>query len=147
MFTGNKSRIYCSEDCQKTAKNKADRERYRKRAETLGKKQCVGCGTVYLPRHADQKYCCKKCAAKYVDTRPTKEKEKDWVRIRVTKSPEGVYPQMLPVVGRQYRAIRFVSGNMGRFGYLIPGIGRFGLLLRDDEAEVVCEDGQEEIER
>lgn len=115
--------VYCTKKCGKEAAARRDKE-WKKRALEKGR-NCPICGTWFRPKSAADIFCSEEC-----------ENQRDaWVQIRVTGVLEGLKPEMQPVIGKTYRAKRHVSLKSGF--YLIPEIGKYGIVIRLDEAEEV----------
>lgn len=59
----------------------------------------------------------------------------NWVKICITR-PLNVHPEMEPKIGGVYTAKRLV-GQCDRLSYIIPEIGKYGLLVRMEECKEV----------
>lgn len=100
---------------------------------------CAYCGKVTPKTTGRKKYCSKNCKDKAGKERKLAQsqvekakeaRETELVHIRIEREV-GVEPDMQPEVGKVYRAKK-IPGKTG-FSYLIPGIGKYGLLVRDKE--------------
>ena len=109
-------------------------------ASTIEKK-CAYCGKTFFTYSDKIRYCNKSCSAHGRKTqygRPSKERESEIVRIRITRPLECVYPEMQPKVGGVYSAEKNDSGEFKKF-YVIRGIGKYGVVVRNDECEELNE--------
>lgn len=107
----------------------------------MEKKICKVCGKAFAPKKKAQEYCGKSCAAygrarvrkERKDATPMGKREKDLVRVRITKMVP-VFPEMRPRVGGVYMAerVRQKRGSGGMF-YVIREIGTMGLVVRENE--------------
>lgn len=129
-------RKYCSTQCKRMAEKQLAKERWQKAQAKIPKRECEWCGELYAPRYKTQRFCNRTCSTRYRATgmwRNNQLKSKE-VMLIVTKEVP-VHPQMKPEVGKVYQG-KECWAQSGRV-YIISEIGKYGLLLREDEAKVV----------
>lgn len=134
-FGGN-GRKYCSRQCRALAEKRLAKERYQKTQAQAPKKECEWCGKQYVPKYKTQRFCSRNCSTRYRATglwKTNQLKSKEILLIVTKEVP--VHPQMKPKVGKVYLG-KECWAQSGRV-YIIPEIGKHGLLLREDEAKVV----------
>lgn len=133
-------RRYCTDDCCDEARKIRAAARYK----NIALKVCEHCGRRYKPTHKEQKYCSRACGGREYNKNYQKRKVEPMreCRVLITREVE-VDPEMRPVVGKNYRAFRpaFKSAQLQAGFYIIPEIGKYGLIVRDNECREVNEDG------
>ena len=134
-FCGN-ARKYCSKKCRAEADKQRAREKAKEKQAQIQKRECEWCGKLYAPRYKTQRFCSRYCSTRYRaagmwKTNQLKSKE---VLLIVTKEVP-VHPQMKPEVGKVYQG-KECWAQSGRV-FIIPEIGKYGLLIRENEAKVV----------
>lgn len=129
----NRNQRFCCLSCA----SKAEAERRPKKRPMRELRFCPVCGKE-VPNRANQIYCSRDCAKEAAkreprDTTPMGKREKDLVRVRITKTVP-VFPEMRPRVGGVYMAerVRQKRGSGGMF-YVIREIGPMGLVVRENE--------------
>lgn len=129
----NRNQLYCCPSCA----SKANAERRMQRSTTQEPRFCPVCGKE-VPNRTNQIYCSRDCAKEAAkreprDTTPMGKREKDLVRVRITKTVP-VFPELRPRLGDVYTAerVRQKRGSGGMF-YVIREIGPMGLVVRENE--------------
>lgn len=125
---------YCSEACKKEAAKSA----YETWKQRQPERVCVVCGQTYHQTNNGQLYCGRECRIKAGNDQRQKKREEmeqigtegKQIRLRVTR-PVGVYPELMPKVGQIYDGI--CKGQT----LIIPEIGRHGLIVYEDEVEIL----------
>ena len=125
---------FCSDACKK-AGAQAAYDAWRQRQP---EKVCLICGKTYHQRNNGQLYCGPECRVKAGYEQRLKKQEEmgeDWnvgkaIRLRVIR-PIGVYPELMPKVGKIYDGV--CKGQT----LIIPEIGRHGLIVYQDEVEIL----------
>lgn len=121
---------YCGISCAAAARE----ERNRRRRESPVDKVCPICGKEFRAT-LHQIYCSRACAgkgAKHRDNTPVGEREKKLVHIRITKEIP-VFPALRPPVGGVYEAEEKTGDRNGERFYVVRGIGKYGIIVRQDE--------------
>lgn len=118
-----------SKHCSIYCKNKYASDRAKERmAETLKEAEvCIICGRHFIRKHPGQKICSEKC----------RQEANAEVTIRITKPGNGLLPEMQPQVGKTYRARRIPRIGDGGVMYIVPGFGKYGVILKEEEAETI----------
>lgn len=133
---------YCSEECRKEGMRAIGRENYRKKiakqmnGEFVGIEFCKWCGRKFVASAYGQEYCSKMCA-KWGDQQGCDETAGEWVTIRITARLD-VYAEFQPDYRQTYWAKKML-GVGDKANYLIPEIGKYGLLVRETECREVAE--------
>lgn len=143
---------YCSDECRRKQKNLTTKE-YVLAHKTI-EKVCENCGKPYMAHREASRFCSKNCARnsqkvtaqKQSDPpNPCKSAPKEVIRevqtvnIRITKALP-VYDHLKPKVGAVYTAEKKHNAQYANQAiYIIPGIAKYGLLVREDECEEVIE--------
>lgn len=126
---------FCSEECGQIAR----RREYKQKIAKAPTRDCELCGQAFHPKYETQRFCCRMCARHYglAHKKPEKNQlqSRDVLLMVVKEIP--VSPPMRPRVGKIYEA-RECKGQGGTV-YIIPEIGRLGLIVRVDEAKVIEE--------
>lgn len=138
----NKGAVYCGSECR----NEARREQQRKPEQH--EKICRCCGQKFTAKRKDVLYCSSECrqeswlrncrakdAKKAAEAELTLEQRGEPVLLRITR-PVPVLPEMQPQVGKIYEG-RILTGETGVKTLLIPGFGKYGLIVRSGEAKIV----------
>ena len=109
---------------------------------------CKHCGKPFLSYTRNKVLCSEKCnseirrrcaqqriyKAKVAST--GKAPEKIMVKIKITE-PIDVFDSMRPGIGTMHTAEKIQSNYATMQNYIIPGIGKYGLLIRENECEEV----------
>lgn len=125
-------RTYCSDACMRKAKVK-------KKYRNLRTHVCQTCGKMFETPGYRVKYCSDACreqkkAELGFGQFARKEERGDRVLLRVKKEID-VVPALRPQVGKVYEGRRYWMDNHATL--VIPEIGKFGLIVRQDEVAVV----------
>lgn len=126
---------YCGPECKKIAEVQ---KREEKRAK-MPVSKCEQCGSEFFMTYKTQRFCSKACAAQHNREGKRKKGPKNQLRkketlVMVVKELP-VIMEMRPKVGKCYLAEECL-GQSGRV-YIIPEIGKYGLIVREDEAKVL----------
>lgn len=116
---------YCSTEC----KNEAKKIREQKIMEEIiaAGRTCVVCGKHFIPKDTKQRVCSDEC----------RQNQSAEVMIRILEPAAGLEPDMQPETGKIYRAKRFLNCNENNPFWVVPGFGKYGVILRVGEAEEV----------
>lgn len=125
-------RTYCSDECLRKAKVK-------KKYSSIYTHVCQACGRTFATRGYRVKYCSQACREqKKTEIGSSQFEQKkdrgDRVLLRIRKEIE-VFPELRPQVGKVYEGRRYWLENHATL--VIPEIGKFGLIVRQDEVTVV----------
>ena len=116
---------YCSIECR----NEARKIRDRKELEEIiaAGRVCVVCGQHFIPKDIKQRVCSEDC----------RKNANAEVQIRILRPGADLDPEMQPKVGKVYRAMRYLNCNENAPFWVVPGFGKYGVILRAGEAEEV----------
>lgn len=116
---------FCSDECKQQYRNE---QAQKKLEETLKQSVvCSVCGRHFIRTKQAQRICSEEC----------RKNAAGEVLVRIKKPGSGLNPEMQPEVGRTYKAKRIAKVNDTGVVYLVPGFGKYGVLIREEEAEVV----------
>ena len=116
---------FCSTECRNSYTNNRHRE---KMEETLKEAQvCVICGQHFIRKHTEQRICSQKC----------REDARAEVTIKIKTEHLGIFPEMQPEVGKPYKARRMPKCNDTGVVYVVPGFGKYGVMIKQEEAEEI----------
>lgn len=133
---------YCSADCCRKVENRRAIEA-RKLKSTI-EKRCAYCGKIFYTYSDHIRFCNKSCSAqgRKANNVPH-ERQFETVKIKITQHLP-VFPRMIPRVGAVYKAQKvFNAQYVNQTIYIIPDIGKYGLIVRESECEEVAEDVSE----
>ncbi len=119
-------RKYCSKECATAIK--AERKKAAMLEALQKGRKCIICGTHFIPAADKQWICSDACRKSAVDSE---------VFIRILRPSGSLKPEMQPVVGKIYKAKRGLGHNKQSIFWIIPGFGKFGVIIRAGEAEEV----------
>lgn len=116
---------YCSPEC-KDAMHEKRRQKMLEEVVAAGR-VCVVCGQHFIPKDIKQRVCSEAC----------RHNASEEVRIRVLTPGANLDPKMQPEVGKIYKAKRFLNCNENSAFWVVPGFGKYGVILRAGEAEEI----------
>lgn len=116
---------YCSAECKEAAQ-KAREQKELEEVVAAGR-VCTVCGRHFIPKDMKQRICSEEC----------RKNANQEVTIRILAPASNLDPGMQPKVGRTYRAKRFLNCNENNPFWVVPGFGKYGVILRVGEAEEV----------
>lgn len=144
ITSGPKNKKYCSLECCHESQMRKKAERRREERESLAAialkgRTCAWCKKKFDAKHVSQKYCGNRCKGLAWQGRPKKKTEQEftWTNIVVRGWINGMDPEMHPKLGKPYRAKKIKSMGKGGYMYIIPEIGKYGVLIRREECKEI----------
>lgn len=127
---------YCCEDCCKAA----EKQRVKDRIATMPDKACEQCGKLFKLAYPTKRFCSKECMGMHNLGKSQNRKaaetqmKREPVKLLVVR-PVPVRVEMMPTVGKIYEGLACWGKNC--VTYVIPEIGKYGLVVRENEVRVV----------
>ena len=116
---------YCDKECAeigRQSKNAAARK-----ADMEKGRNCIVCGKWFIPQNSKDRICSEECS----------QSANAECTIRIRKAGAGLRPDMQPKVGQIYKATRCLNCNGNGKFYIVPGFGKFGVIIKHNEAEEI----------
>lgn len=117
---------YCCQACCRDAVKKREREKTRERL-SRGRK-CVICGEHFVPASDKEWICSNRCRETACEGE---------VYIKIIRPGNGLRQDMQPTVGKIYKARRGLTHNQQSIFWIVPGFGKYGVIIRSGEAREV----------
>ena len=121
---GNKAQ-YCNKECLAVVRRNRTLEK-QKKAMKKGR-TCIVCGKHFVPEKYKDTICSEECAVR----------ARSDCMIRIRKTGANLRADMQPKVGQTYKATRFLNRNGGGKFYVVPGFGKYGAVIKQEEAEEI----------
>ena len=117
---------YCCQACKYEAIRKREREKTRERLSS-GRK-CAICGEHFIPACDKEFICSRRCRETACEGE---------VYIKIIRPGSNLRKDMQPTVGKIYKARRGLTHNQQQIFWIVPGFGKFGVIIRSGEAREV----------
>ena len=116
---------YCGKACAEIARQNKKHEA-QKMAMEKGR-NCIVCGKRFVPENSKDRICSEIC----------QNNARAECTIRIRRAAGNLKQDMQPKVGQVYRAVRCLNCNGNGKFYIVPGFGKYGVIIKHNEAEEI----------